>query len=65
MHDVISWGVGLEVEGNPPRDTGHDGEEVPALGLPLELVAEGLDEPGTVGRVAPGVEPRDCAVGNL
>lgn len=68
MHNVISWHIGLEVEGDLPRDSRQDGEQIPRVALPLQNMAQRLNEPRPCGRVAPAVEPgngrvRDQEVG--
>ena len=63
VHHVVARGVRLKVQRDPPRHSRENREEVPGGGrLRVELLAQRLDEPRSVGGVAPRVEPGNGAV---
>ena len=64
MHGVVGGNVGLKVEGNLPGDPGQDGQKVSGVGLSLDDIAQGLDEPTALSGVSPAVESRNSAVSN-
>ena len=64
VHEIISRGVGLEVEGHLPCHPGQDGQQVPSLRLPGQDMAQRLYEPRPRRRVPPRVEAGDGRVGD-
>ena len=63
MHHVIAWGVRLEIQCNPSCHPREYREEVPGgRRFRVELLAQRLNEPRSVGGVAPRVESRNGAV---